>query len=209
MIFDRMLGKKNTVVAPSETLSQTEKKRFPSVARFSLFVKKYKLPISLGLLGLLLFFVIFRQVGFLLVLTALAIVSRLYERFLRLEWGIELVTMAVVLTTIVVGPFMGALIGIVSLTISVILNHPMEDPKYLPTSYLGLTIGAYVVSLFSSSSLLVAGMAGTIAYNLVIDPLAIIFGARTFKVILFAVTNIAFNYFAFTTIAPLLMRVVL
>ena len=83
---------------------------------------------------------------------------------------------------------------------SVFINK--EEPKFLPISWLGLIIMAYFSSWylakFSGATMAIAGILSSIVYNLVVNPLFFfMLHSRITKLLIFASTNLAFNYFVF------------
>lgn len=174
-------------------------------------IKSMQKEILVALAVLVAAFVFFKPIIIILALIILAILSRIYEWFFKgIGLGIELMTFATVVCSALYGPFIGALVGISSLTASVFVNQ--ENPKFLPISWAGLIIIAYFSSWFVGKSgiesLTNTGIYSSIVYNIVVGPLFfLLLQSRIGKLLFFALTNIGFNYFVFTKFAPMALAI--
>jgi len=126
------------------------------------------------------------------------------RKFKRLTLGIEIVGFSTILTGMVYGAKAGALFGALSLVVHFFFMRRMTffTLAILP-GYVLLGIAA---SLFSIGSLVSVGIALIIAYNLFVCTLVMImFNAKIWKCCWFTFTNVLFNYFLFTKLAPVLV----
>jgi hypothetical protein len=178
-------------------------KYFGLIAR----IKKNKKTLFISFIAIAALFLVFKPVLIILALIITAVLSRIYEWLFKphgLGIGIELMTFATVACTYLYSPFAGAFVGITSVTISVFVNQ--EDPKFLPISWLGLIAMAYIsgslFSHFETMAMSTVGLLSSVAYNVIVNPLFfLMLNSRISKILLFASTNIAFNYFVFAKLA--------
>ncbi len=126
----------------------------------------------------------------------------------RNEIGIEMVMFSTVMSGVVYGPAVGAVMGATAMIIDYVfatrfsLFSVVTIPSYA-------AVGALSPLLFRFMGITTLGIAMTVAYviasNLVICWLM---GGHVEKSIRFGATNIAFNIFVFTAIAPFVLRIV-
>ena len=127
------------------------------------------------------------------------IASRYYQKYMpHLSFGIETCLFGTVLSSLAYGWHAGAIVGVVSLTISVFLTE--EDASYLPVALLGMAGVAFMASLapITAANIVFWGMLLTLFYDITTCGVYIhMFHADIFKTIIFIVTHLAFNYFVF------------
>ncbi len=132
---------------------------------------------------------------------AAGIASRYYQKYLpHLSLGIETCLFGAVLTALAFGWHTGALVGIISLTISVFLTQ--EEAHYLPVALAGMAAVAYGASIapITALNLVFWGVLLTVFYDITTCAVYIyVFKADIFKTLIFIVSHIAFNYFIFST----------
>ncbi len=82
----------------------------------------------------------------LLALTAMGALSRAWQRFFPIEFGIELVMLATVISGVAYGAIAGAVVGVVSLVLSTILTQ--EDPGKMWPAFATIVLSAYFPERF-------------------------------------------------------------
>lgn len=129
----------------------------------------------------------------------MGIASRYYQKYMpHLSFGVELCLFGTVLSSLAYGWHAGAIVGVVSLTISVFLTE--EEASYLPVALVGMAGVAFIASIASitAANLVFWGVLLTLLYDIVTCTVYIhVFRANIFKTMLFVVTHLIFNYFVF------------
>ena len=127
------------------------------------------------------------------------IASRYYQKYTpHLSFGIETCLFGTVLSSLAYGWHAGAIVGIVSLTISVFLTE--EEASYLPIALMGMAGVAFVASIapITAANIVFWGILLTLVYDIATCVVYIhVFRANIFKTFIFVVTHLAFNYFLF------------
>lgn len=141
----------------------------------------------------------------LLSLTAMGALSRAWQRFFPLEFGIELVMLATVISGVIYGAFAGMAVGLISLVLSTLLTQ--EDPGKMWPAFIAILLIGFLSGTLSISNISRWGVIFTVAYDVVISIIAISTGRSAVKTFIFDATHIAFNYFIFFNVAPILMRI--
>ncbi|MCK4550341.1 MAG: hypothetical protein KAT91_00125 [Candidatus Aenigmarchaeota archaeon] len=142
---------------------------------------------------------------------AVGIASRYYQKYLpHLSLGIETCLFGAVITSLAFGWYTGALVGIISLTISVFLTQ--EEAHYLPVALAGMAAVAYMASIapITAANLVFWGVLLTVFYDVATCAVYIyVFKADIFKTLIFIVSHIAFNYFVFSTFGSYILGLLL
>ncbi|MCK5473982.1 MAG: hypothetical protein KAI53_01120, partial [Candidatus Aenigmarchaeota archaeon] len=122
---------------------------------------------------------------------AVGIASRYYQKYLpHLSLGIETCLFGAVLTALAFGWHTGALVGIISLTISVFLTQ--EEAQYLPVALAGMAAVSYAASIapITVANLVFWGVLLTVFYDVATCAVYIyIFKADIFKTLIFMVSH--------------------
>lgn len=182
---------------------QSYLKKIVSLGEFIL--KNRGIAVAIAALLLVLFLGVFRQALVVLLLVAAASFSMFYGRFVpQVSLGVELVTLATVVTGLLHGGIMAALVGFVSLLAAETVGGRMTGTTII--SLLGITATGLMVPLFSPWGITGAGIAAALFYDALIVPLYIATGSRIWNSLLYLVTHILFTIWIFFTVAPLVYR---
>lgn len=140
-------------------------------------------------------------------LMAMGALSRAWQRFFPLEFGIELVMLATVISGVAYGAMAGAVVGVVSLVASTLLTQ--EDPGKMWPAFATIVLIGFLAGTIPIANIALWGVIFTAAYDAVISVIYISMGFSIVKTLIFDATHIAFNYFVFYNVAPLLASAVL
>ncbi len=153
------------------------------------------------------FFYSYMRAGIvLLALTGMGVVSRAWQRFFPLSFGIELVMLATVVSGVIYGALAGAIVGVVSMVLSTLLTQ--EDPGKMWPAFLTITLIGFLAGTLSIANIALWGVIFTVMYDAIISVIYIASGFSPIKTLIFDATHIAFNYFVFYNLAPVLMSIV-
>lgn len=142
----------------------------------------------------------------LLSLTVMGAVSRAWQRFFPLEFGIELVMLATVLSGAIYGAFAGLAVGLIALVLSTLLTQ--EDPGKMWPAFITVSLIGFLAGTLAIANIAVWGVIFTVVYDAIISVIYISSGRSVIKTLIFDATHIAFNYFVFYNIAPALVSIV-
>ncbi|GEM_PF-5027440 len=159
----------------------------------------------LSTFGLLVFITMLRGWFFLGLLLAMNIVLSLAMRsFKPFSNGIELNMLSAVLAGLAYGPVTGAVFGGVSMIINFIFMKRMSMFSMLALP--GYMVAGFLAPSFAGADLVFLGIGMTVFYNLLNSiPILAFFRGNAGKCFLFAVTNVLFNAFVFSTLGKLLL----
>ena len=153
----------------------------------------------------------FKQLFFTVILILLGAVSLIHSRYFKYSHyiGFELCTLATVLTSLAYGPGVGALTGLVSITMGFILSGYFKPTYFI--SVLTMPLIGLLVPFFSNHlSLPFLGLLMTLIYDAIILPLYVLVGgSRIASAGIFFVTHVFLNFWIFSTIAPLIYRLMI
>jgi len=146
----------------------------------------------------------YKAILFFVLLNLLAAVSMLYLKISKHAHyvGIELCMMATVLISLKYGVVLGVITGFISITSALIISGYFK-PTYF-VSVLTMPLIGLIVHLFPGMVLWQLGVLMTIIYDAIVLPLYILMGSRISSSIVFFITHVLFNYWVFTTIAPII-----
>lgn len=157
--------------------------------------------------SIFLFFIMPSKVFIFVPLIILHILLSWLRDNLNMKWiGIELI----LLNTVLAGVLLGIVGGIVMALLSVAINY-IFSRKY--TSYLLITLPIYVLigivsSFIPLQSLVLFGILITLLYNALSFVLSFTMGAKSIGLVIFTVTNIAFNILLFSRFGPMIIGIV-
>lgn len=175
------------------------------------FGRHRKEAIALGAILFLLsafFFFSYMKAGVVLLsLTVMGAISRAWQRFFPLEFGIELVMLATVVSGVAYGAAAGLIVGFVSLVLSTILTQ--EDPGKMWPAFLTISIIGFLAGTLTIANIALWGVIFTVLYDAIISVIYISSGHSVIKTLIFDATHIAFNYFVFYHIAPAIVSMVI
>jgi hypothetical protein len=168
---------------------------------------KLKVTIAVVLLFLIISFSsIILPVVVILTLGVIASFSTSYKRFIRVPPAIELVTFTTVIVSLAYGPIVGALYGaIVSFTAEILTNAlDIFILTFVPSrAAIGLMAGLFFS--FFNGNILLTGVALSIAYNLMAQPVYIFLAdvEMRMKSFFFLFLNIGTNFIWFAVLGKL------
>lgn len=139
----------------------------------------------------------------LLSLTVMGAFSRAWQRFFPLEFGIELVMLATVISGVAYGAAAGLIVGVVSLVASTLLTQ--EDPGKMWPAVGAIAVIGFLAGTLSIANIALWGVIFTVTYDAIITVIYISTGFNIVKTLIFDATHIAFNYFVFYHVAPILV----
>lgn len=171
------------------------------------FISENKLKILVLLIPLLILFLAFRNLAVLSVIIIIDIVLGYFMGIWHMRsFGIEFVLLVAVITGMAYGSVAGAVAGFLLITIHMIATQHVN--VYLLWVIPGYSIAGFLAGS-TTMSIATFGVYATIVLNLInLAITAIVFRQNTGKFLPFAITNIIFNMFLFTYIAPSLIRII-
>ena len=200
-------GKKRDIVS----WSHSKVPGLESFNAFTRFLVEKKFIVLLGIAALVLLFFFWAYIKLLAVMVffiTLASVSMLYNRWIKVSVGVELIMLGLVITSIAFGRLPGLIVGIVGLFLAEIISERFTYSTFV--SFIGIAVVAVIapnVFHWMNGSITAAGILLTIIYDVIIIPGYLLLGSNIGRSAFFTVTHIAFNIWAFSFIAPLLFRV--
>lgn len=131
---------------------------------------------------------------------AIGAVSRMWQRFFPLSFGVELVMLFTVLSAAIYGPLAGLLVGFFALSISTLITQ--EDIAKMWPSFIAIAAVGYIAGSASVANIAMWGLGLTVLYDAIISVVYVYMGHSIIKTLIFDATHIAFNYFVFFNLAP-------
>ncbi len=135
---------------------------------------------------------------------AFGIASMMYNRWVKISLGIEFILLGTVITGLVYGKFPALIVGMVSLFFAEVITDRFTYSTFV--SFAGIFAVSMVAPMLDGISVTWAGIWMTVLYDAIIGPGYIIMGSSLWRTLLFVVTHILFNIWAFVFIAPLVLR---
>lgn len=194
-------------------LSAWSHSKVPALENFSTFARflvEKRIAILLGLAALFLLIFFWNYIRMVLVMgffIALAAVSMLYNRWIKISVGVEFVMLGLVLTSIAFGTLPGLIVGVVGLFLAEIFSERFTYSTFV--SFIGIAVVALIsrtIFSWTGSNITATGIILTLIYNAIIIPGYILLGSSIGRSLLFTLTHIAFNAWVFSFVAPLLLR---
>ncbi len=166
---------------------------------------KYAVMVTSGLVFLGVFFRPFLVVsGF----AALAVASRMYQRYIRFPLGIELGVFGTVICAVLYGPIMGAIVGLVAYPVSIV--YTKEEVRYLPVALFGICVAAFAggAAGLGSWNIVALGVGVTVLYDVLTGGLYyFVYRAPLFGGAVFGVTHVWFNYVVFSWLGEWVLNI--
>lgn len=179
------------------------KKRLASFLRRN--VKRIALAIACLLLVSLIFDISPRALLAVPLLILVASFSTFYFNYVVLPVNFELVKLATVLASVAYGPLPGLAVGVASTFFGKVLIGRIDEK--LPLSMLAISAMALAAAFFHSPGNIAGlGMALVAAYNLAMLGLSQAMGGDLAWNVPYEGTNLLFNLFLFSKIAPVLLQ---
>ncbi len=133
-------------------------------------------------------------------------VSKIYQRFFKVQLGIEFIMLTTVVSGYVYGPFVGAVVGLFTFALSTYFSGFFSHT--LALSFVLIAFVGFFSSFFEGTSIKTAGITLTLIYNLIFVPIYVVwFRGRLTRIFLFSITHIIWNIWVFSTIAPYLLKI--
>ena len=170
------------------------------------FFHERRLAVLFILIGLVLLFLFWQIVEMLFVMAmfiALGIGSMMYNRWVKVSLGFELIMLGVVITGMLYGRFHALTVGFIALFFAEVLSNRFTHSTFV--SFIGMFAIAMVVPFFADNNVKWVGIGMTLLYDIIILPGYILLGSSPGRSLLFFSTHVIFNSWIFITIAPLIM----
>jgi len=124
----------------------------------------------------------------------------------RYFYGIEIIMICTIVTSVTFGPKIGAVMGGLLMLVNYIAER-RPSQFFLVTIILYFLIG-YFAWFYRAYDIVKLGIISTILYNIASFLLVSLLGANKKTVLIFAVVNICFNTLLFTSFAPSLLALI-
>jgi len=127
--------------------------------------------------------------------------------YAQMGYSFELILLVTVVSGTAYGPVAGVIVGGLSITLGYILSQRLSiySIATIPTYIL---IG-FLAHLSANYNIVLVGTAFAIFYNIIVSLIIIpLLGAKPINCIIFGITNIIFNIFVFSRIAPWLLGMI-
>ncbi len=138
-------------------------------------------------------------------LIAIGVLSRLWQRFIPLSIGANLIMLVTVVAGVMYGPLAGISVGVLSLFISAILV--LDELATMLPPFFAIALAGYIAGYLPAADISFGGMALTILYDVIISVSYFFLGVAGIRTALFVATHIVFNYFVFYNVAPALINI--
>ncbi|MAG16311.1 hypothetical protein CMO88_04575 [Candidatus Woesearchaeota archaeon] len=135
---------------------------------------------------------------------AIGIVSMMYNRWIKVSFGFELIMLGIVITAMVYGRIPALVVGIVALFFAEVLTDRFTYSTFI--SFIGVFVIAMVAPIFQNTSITWVGIWMTLLYDAIILPGYILLGSSIWRSSVFFITHILFNVWVFMFIAPGVFR---
>lgn len=138
----------------------------------------------------------------------LGAISMIYNRWVKVSIGVELVMLGLVITSIAFGRLPGLIVGLAGLFLAEVISERFTYSTFV--SFIGIVVVAVIapdVFQLANHSITTTGIILTLVYDAIIVPGYLLLGSDFGRSAFFTVTHIIFNIWAFSFIAPLLFRI--
>ena len=130
-------------------------------------------------------------------------VSKIHQRYMRTQVGIEFIMLATVVTGYVYGGIIGGVVGFATFGLATYFSGKFSHNLF--PSFIMIVLVGMVAPLFASVT--TAGIVLTLIYDIILTFLFIAwFRGRIHRVLLFSITHFFWNVWVFFKIAPLLVE---
>ncbi|MBI2143895.1 hypothetical protein HYU17_01955 [Candidatus Woesearchaeota archaeon] len=182
-----------------------------NLASFIRFLIERRLIALFMLAALVLLFFFWNYIKVIIVMVffiAIGTVSMLYNRWIKVSLGVELIMVGLVVTSVSFGRLPGLVVGLVGLFLAEVLSERFTYSTFV--SFIGIAVvGLAAPNIFhQADSITSTGIIMTIIYDAIIAPGYILLGSNAGRTALFIVTHIIFNIWAFSFIAPAVYGIV-
>jgi len=139
------------------------------------------------------------------ILIAVGAFSMFYHHFISSPVNFELVKFVTVLSSVAYGIPAGLFVGFASNVLGHILSGKLDDT--LITSIVGNAIIALVAGILPGNDMFTIGMLAVLANYAFIVPFIFVMGRNLGHAAVWVGTNVVFNLFLFSQIAPFVIRI--
>jgi hypothetical protein len=171
------------------------------------FLWEKRLGIASAIIGLVLLF-LFRDVIQMLVVMAafiiLGVASLIYNRWIKLSLGFELIMLGIVVTGMAYGRWQAFVVGFIALFFAEVITNRFTYSTFI--SFIGIFIVSMTIPLFQNTGVTWVGICMTLIYDAIIGPGYILMGSSPWRTLLFVATHAIFNIWVFIFIAPWVFR---
>lgn len=136
---------------------------------------------------------------------ALGIMSMMYNRWVKVSLGVELILLGTVITALVYGRVPSLIVGIVSLFFAEVFTDRFTYSTFV--SFIGIFAVSMAAPLLQGIGITSVGILMTVLYDAVIGPGYVLMGSSPWRTLLFVATHLLFNIWAFAFIAPFVFRI--
>lgn len=182
-----------------------------SLTSFLRFLVEKRLIVAIAITAAVLAFFFWAYVKQLVVIAFfifLGAISMLYNRWIKVSVGVELVMLGTIITSVAFGRLPGLVVGLVGLFLAEIISERFTYSTFI--SFIGIAAAAMAapdVFQWANHSITSTGIILTIIYDAIIIPGYLLLGSDIGRSAFFTVTHIIFNIWVFSFIAPLLFRI--
>src|SRR3989338_1614019 len=173
------------------------------------FLIEKRLSIAFVVLAMLLLYIfrdVIQMVAVMAAFIILGIFSLIYNRWIKLSLGAELVMLGTVVTGLVYGRWQALIVGVVALFFAEVITDRFTYSTFV--SFIGIFVVAMVAPMLQNVGITSAGILMTILYDVIIAPGYLLMGSSPLRTTLFVATHILFNIWMFMFIAPFVFRLV-
>lgn len=172
-----------------------------------LWNRRYVIAASVaGLVALYFFRGLLAMVAVMAAFIVLGVLSMMYNRWVKVSLGVELIMLGMVIVSSVYGMVPGIVVGCVAIFFAEVLTDRFTYSTFV--SFIGVFAVAAAVPHLSGMSITWIGIWMTVLYDLIIGPGYIIMGSSIWRTLLFIATHLLFNTWVFVFIAPMVHRVI-
>jgi hypothetical protein len=185
-----------------------DRKQLKSWAKSKIpFLVEKRIMIAAAIVTLALLFVfsdVIQAIFVMALFIVLGFASMMYNRWIKVSLGVELIMLGTVITAAIYGSFPAIIVGFTALFAAEVFTNRFTYSTFI--SFVGLFIVAILVPTFETTSITWIGIWMTILYDAIILPGYLVLGSSPLRSILFLVTHLMFNIWLFIFVAPFVFR---
>lgn len=150
-----------------------------------------------------LFASIIKQTLIISLLILLGGISKIYQRYIKAQVGIEFIMLSTVVTGFIYGSFIGAIVGFSTFSLATYFSGRFSHNLF--PSFIMVTIVGMLSPLFNNVT--TAGIVQTLVYDIILGYIYLAwFRGRIHKILIFTFTHFLWNLYVFIKIAPILVN---
>lgn len=172
------------------------------------FLWERRITIGLIIPAVILVFLFWNFVERLLVMggfIVLGVASLMYNRWIKVSLGVELIMLGVVITGMLYGRIEALIVGFTALFFAEVLTNRFTHSTFV--SFIGMFVIAMVVPSHADKNVAWVGIGMTLLYDAIILPGYLLLGSNLGRSLLFFATHLIFNVWIFFTVARPIMSV--